>query len=192
MAGTPLLDQLRNGDRRSIGRANAVARQVLRTPRRLPELAAGLWHPDPLIRMRAGDALEKVSQARPGWLIPLRVELLKLAQSTEEQEARWHLAQILPRLRLRRVQRMALVTLLRRYGQDRSAIVRVSALQALAEVAAGDSALWQAVRRQLEGALKQGSAAERARARRLLGASAAQPAHAADGGPRLVAATTAG
>jgi len=98
---TPLLDQLRGGDRRSIGRPNAVAQEVVGSPRRFPELVAGLWHPDALVRMRAGDALEKVSRHHPGWLWPLRGDLLGLARIVEEHEARWHLAQILPRLGLR-------------------------------------------------------------------------------------------
>jgi hypothetical protein len=56
-----LLGMLRQGDRRSIGKADEVVALVLRQPRHLPVLAAGLWHPDPLVRMRAADALEKVS-----------------------------------------------------------------------------------------------------------------------------------
>ena len=162
---TPLLDQLRKGDRRSIGRANAVARAVLRSPQRFPELVAGLWHPDALVRMRAGDALEKVSRQQPGWLWPLRSDLLGLAKTAEEQEARWHLAQILPRLGLRGAQRAALVALLRRYLKDRSAIVRVSALQGVADLAAFDSALRPLVRRHLRRLLAAGSPAEQARAR---------------------------
>jgi len=52
-----LLEKLRQGERRCIGRAGEVARAVLRQPQRVPELAAGLWHPDVLVRMRASDAL---------------------------------------------------------------------------------------------------------------------------------------
>ena len=64
MTSYAVLDRLRGGDWRSIGRANAVARAVLRRPGTLPELAAGLWHADPVIRVRAADALEKVSRAQ--------------------------------------------------------------------------------------------------------------------------------
>ena len=173
MAATSLLDKLRKGDRRSIGRADAVAREVLRRPNRLPELLAGLRHADPLIRMRAGDALEKVSRQEPRWFWPVRCELLDLAGTTKEQEARWHLAQTLPRLGFRGTQRAALVSVLRHYLKDPSTIVRVSALQALWELASGDPVLKGSVRRQLRRALKQGTAAERARARKLLAASAA-------------------
>jgi len=169
---TPLLDQLRGGDRRSIGRANAVVQDVLRSPRRLPELAAGLWHPDAVVRIRTGDALEKVSRQQPRWFWPLRQDLLCLAQRGVEQETRWHLAQMLPRLGLRGAQRGALVRLLRRYRKDPSAIVRVSAMQGLVEVARADPALRPVVRRELRRVLKEGSPAERARARKLLTAGA--------------------
>jgi hypothetical protein len=168
-----LLDQLRTGDRRSIGRADAVAGAVLLHPRRLPELAAGLWHPNGLVRMRSSDALEKVSRVRPEWLRPIRADLLALAARTAEQELRWHLAQLLPRLGLSRPQRQRLVSLLRKYLRDRSAIVRVSALQALVELMRIDQALRPWVRRRLRRALARGTAAERARARKLLATSAA-------------------
>jgi hypothetical protein len=180
MARTPLLDQLRGGDRRSIGRANAVMQEVLSAPTRFPELVAGFWHPTTVVRVRAGDALEKLSRRRPHWFWPLRGDLLALAATTAEQEARWHLAQILPRLKLRRVQRTALAGLLQRYLRDRSAIVRVSALQGLADLAVADPDLRPLVRREVRRALVKGSAAERARARKLLATSAAYSAHAAD------------
>jgi len=166
-----LLDQLREGDWRSIGRADAVASAVLRRPPRLPELAAGLWHPDRLVRMRSSDALEKVSRVRPEWLHPLRGELLALAAATGEQELRWHLAQLLPRLGLSRAERRRLVSLLRGYLRDRSTIVRVSALQALVELMGTDRALRPLVRRRLRRALTSGTPAERARARKLLATS---------------------
>jgi hypothetical protein len=142
--------------------------EVLKVPTRFPELVAGFWHPATVVRVRAADALEKLSRHRPRWFWPLRGDLLALAATTEEQEARWHLAQILPRLKLRRVQRTALAGLLQRWLRDRSAIVRVSALQGLADLAVADPALRPLVRREVRRALKKGSAAERARARKLL------------------------
>jgi HEAT repeat protein len=146
---------------------------VLGRPGYLPELAAGLWHPEPLVRMRAGDALEKVSRQRPEWLRPIGQDLLDLAATTDEQELQWHLAQLLPRVGLSVRQRQALVPVLRRYLQVPSAIVRVSALQALVELMGTDSKLRPFVRRQLRRALTEGTAAERARARKLLAAGAA-------------------
>jgi len=168
-----LRGMLRYGDRRSIGRSDEVASAVLRRPADVPELAAGLWHPDALVRTRAGDALEKVSRQQPQWLRPIGSDLLALAEATAEQELQWHLAQLLPRVGLRSRQRRRLVAVLRRYLRAASAIVRVSALQALVELTATDQSLRPLVRRQLSRALAEGSPAERARARKLLAAGAA-------------------
>lgn len=163
-----LIPMLRHGDRRSIGQANEVASLVLRRPARLPELAAGLWHPDPLVRMRAGDALEKVSRRQAEWLRPIGADLLGLAAETGEQELQWHLAQILPRVGLKLRHRQALVAVLRRYLHAPSVIVRVSALQALVELSATDRNLIPMVRGLVRRALVDGAPAERARARKLL------------------------
>jgi hypothetical protein len=143
------LDKLRHGDRRSIGRAGEVVRMVLKQPKWLLELVAGLWHPDTLVRMRAGDALEKVSRKRPEWVRPMRRELLNLAALTQEQGLRWHLAQLLPRLGLGQGDQRLYAAVLRRYLRDPSAIVRVSAMQGLADLAATDPSLCPLVRRQL-------------------------------------------
>ena len=117
--------------------------------------------------------MEKVSRQRPEWLRPIGQDLLDLAATTEEQELQWHLAQLLPRIGLSVRQRRALVPVLRRYLQAPSAIVRVSALQALVELMGTDSKPRPLVRRQLRRALMEGSSAERARARKLLAAGAA-------------------
>ena len=50
-----LLDQLRGGDRRSIGQSNHVAALVARHPACFAELVRGLHHPDPVVRMRAAE-----------------------------------------------------------------------------------------------------------------------------------------
>ncbi len=95
-----LLDRLQGGDRRSIGRVAEVVAEVLSNPDRFGELIAGMQHPDPVVRMRAADAAEKVSADHPDYLSRYKDELLhQIAQSTQ-QEVRWHVAQMLPRLAL--------------------------------------------------------------------------------------------
>src|ERR1700729_3699067 len=91
---------LKGRDRRSIGNSNRVAELVLRQPDRLPELIECCWDADSVVRMRAADAAEKVSAKRPELLAPFKSELLALADETEQAELRWHLAQMIPRLRL--------------------------------------------------------------------------------------------
>ena len=89
---------LRGGDRRSIGRSNEVVKLVLRAPRRFAELIQCLWSDDPIVRMRAADATEKVSAIKPELLPPYKAELLGLLAETDQIELRWHLAQMVPRL----------------------------------------------------------------------------------------------
>ncbi len=64
----PILGKLQGGDRRSIGRSDEVVAQVLADPALLAPLAEGLLADDPLVRMRAADALEKVTAQHPDWL----------------------------------------------------------------------------------------------------------------------------
>ena len=83
-----------------IGRSEEVAAMVSKDPRLFSELMAGLWSTDPLIRMRAADAAEKVTRNRGELLQPYKEELLGLMVETEQQELRWHLAAMVPRLQL--------------------------------------------------------------------------------------------
>jgi hypothetical protein len=132
---------LEGSDRRSIGRANEVARMVLKEPRRFRELIACLWHDDPIIRMRAADAAEKVSVQKPRLLDRHKPELLGLLAEAEQIELRWHLAAMIPRLRLTPAERHRAAVALHRYLEDRSSIVKTFALQALTDLAQNDVAM---------------------------------------------------
>src|SRR5437016_4796035 len=85
-----ILSLLKGGDRRSIGRSDQTARMVLNNPRLFPNLISGLWHDDPLVRMRATDATEKVTRKLPELLAPHKKELLGLMAEADEPELRWH------------------------------------------------------------------------------------------------------
>ena len=56
---TGILARLKGGDRRSIGKADQVTRQVAKNPKLFPELISGFLDPDPLIRMRCAEAVKK-------------------------------------------------------------------------------------------------------------------------------------
>ena len=56
-----LLTKLSGGDRRSIGRADEVATEVVAVPELFPALMEAVEHPDEIVRMRASDAVEKVT-----------------------------------------------------------------------------------------------------------------------------------
>jgi HEAT repeat protein len=168
LSSKELLNNLTGGDRRSIGQSDEVAALVLGRPALFPRLMQGLWSSDPLIRMRAADAAEKVSSRRPDLLRPFKAKLLCLLDEATQQEVRWHLAQMIPRLRLSKKDRLRAASAFRLYLSDRSSIVKTSALQALADLAHTDDELMPEVKDLLTAVTKVGTAAMRARGRKLL------------------------
>jgi len=163
-----ILTLLEGGDRRSIGRSDQVVAMVSKNPRLFPNLIAGLWSEDPLVRMRAADAAEKVTRNHPELLQSYKNELLGLMAEANEQELRWHLAAVVPRLHLNAKERQQATSLLTRYLEDRSSIVKTSALQALADFATQDLSLRPAVMETLRQAIRNGTPAMKARSRKLL------------------------
>jgi hypothetical protein len=159
---------LEGGDRRTIGRADQVAAFVAKSLRLFPKLIAGLWSADPLIRMRAAAAAEKVTRKHPELLTPFKKELLGLMTEATEQEMRWHLPAMVPRLPLSAAERELAITSLNGYLEDRSSIVKTFALQGLADLAQDDSSIRPMVVETLREATRNGTPAMKARGRKLL------------------------
>jgi hypothetical protein len=163
-----LKDWLEGTDRQSIGRADEVAALVLREPRRFRELIGLLWSVDPVARMRAADAVEKISSQKSGLLKPFKAELLELLLEAEQKELRWHLAQMIPRLPLTKSERQRAADGLRRYLGDTSSIVKTFTLEAITELGQADPSLLLEIRDIPEAAARAETPAMRARARKLL------------------------
>jgi hypothetical protein len=168
MSRQHLKDLLRGDDRRSIGKSNQVAKLILAEPKRFTELIQCLWDEDSRVRMRAADAAEKITVTRPELLHPHKQELLGLLAEAEQIELRWHLALMVPRLELSARERESAAATLQRYLEDRSSIVKTCAMQGLADLARQDASLQDTVKRILEESLRRGTAAMKARARKLL------------------------
>jgi hypothetical protein len=164
----PILEKLKGGDRRSIGRANEVVRQVLRNPTLLGELFKGMRSGDPLVRMRAADAAEKVTARRPDLLQRYKRSLLHTIANIDQQEVRWHVAQMIPRLNLTPTERVRAVGILFAYLSLKSKIVRTFALQALVSLSYNDSDLRRRVIKILRDVIETGSPALKARGKKLL------------------------
>jgi hypothetical protein len=163
-----ILPLLKGGDRRTLGRADLVAAMVSREPDLFPELILGLWSPDPLVRMRAADAVEKITRKNHKFLQSYKKELLGLMMETEQQEVRWHLAVMVPRLVLTAKERQLAITSLESYLEDRSSIVKTFALQGLADLAQDDASIQPRVMEILRAATRNGTPAMKARSRKLL------------------------
>jgi HEAT repeat protein len=170
-----LLDLLAGPDRRRIGGSPLVVRRVLQDPRLLPALVRGLSVSDPLIRMRAADALEKLAHHRPDLLRRYRSRFLQVAQTSDHAEVQWHMAQLLPGLRLTKVQRDRARRVFRRYLRARSSIVQAMALDALVRLASDTRAGQARTGRLLDAAMRSPRPAVRARARRLRATRARLP-----------------
>jgi hypothetical protein len=163
-----ILTLLSGGDRRTIGRSNQVVAMVSNDPKLFPGLIAGLWSADQVVRMRAADATEKVTRRHRELLRPYKKELLGLMVEAEQQALRWHLAAIVPRLMLNTRERQAAMLSLTSYLTDRSSIVKTFVLQGLADLTPGDLSIRSRVIEILREATRTGTAAMKARSRKLL------------------------
>jgi len=92
---TELLDHLGGGDLHSIGRSNEVVMYVGQDEAKFDELIHGMFHNNPLIRMRSADAAEKVSRQFPNLLHKHRNLILGSLSSLKQQEVKWHIASML-------------------------------------------------------------------------------------------------
>jgi hypothetical protein len=168
MSREQLKELLSGGDRRSLGRSREAEKIVLRQPQRFAELIRCMWSDNPIVRMRAADATEKVTVTRPELLRPHKQEMLGLLAEAEQIELRWHLALMVPRLELSGRERERAAAALQRYLEDRSSIVKTCAMQGLADLGRQDASLRDTAKRMLEESLRTGTAAMKARARKLL------------------------
>ena len=163
-----ILQMLEGGDRRSVGRAAEVAELVRADPALVGALFAGMEGGDPLVRMRAADALEKATSSRPELLAGYAERLLSLMATQPQQEVAWHLAQLAGRLELTEAQQALLFELLESYLSHKSRIVRVHALEALTELAELNEKWLPPVWKLVNAGLESESPAVRARSRKLV------------------------
>ena len=163
-----VLKKLEGGDRRSVGRVDEVVADVLNDPTLFKVVFDGMLGDDPLIRMRCADAVEKITVQRPEYLQPHKDSLLSQVAKVEQQEVRWHVAQMLPRLELDAGERTIAVRTLLGYLDDESKIVKTFSMQALADFAELDDRFRAQVIGLLDELTSTGSPAMKSRGRKLL------------------------
>lgn len=163
-----ILKKLVEGDLRSIGRSEEVVAEVLACPDLFDDLFAGLKSEIPGVRMRAADAIEKVTVRQPELLHPYRAVILNELMVIPQQEVRWHICQIIPRLALSAEERKQAAATLETYLLDKSRIVRTFALQSLADLAFEDEELAVHVRKVLEAQVGCGIPSVESRSKKLL------------------------
>lgn len=90
---------LTGGHPNSLGRTEEVVAVVLADQARLEELFATMTSEDEVVRLRVGDALEKVCREQPGWFLGHIDRLLSDLGEINQPSVQWHVAQMMQRLR---------------------------------------------------------------------------------------------
>lgn len=168
MGTTTITALLSGGDRRSIGASEEVVSLVMRHTERFGELFDAMIHEDPIVRMRAADAAEKLARVRPDLLTPFRARLIDEVGQIDQHEVRWHVAQMLSHVRLTVKERSRAIALLEKYLREKSVIVVVEALQTLVDFAKSDEGLRKRVTPIVRRMATSGTPAMRSRAAKLL------------------------
>ena len=136
---TLILDKLKGGDLRSIGISDKIIKLILKDPKIFGDVFVGMKHADPLVRMRSADIIEKVSKEKPEYLQPFKSKLINEISKIEQQEVRWHVAQMFSYIRIDKKERDKIIKILLSYIEtDKSRIVKTFALQTLADFAERD------------------------------------------------------
>lgn len=170
VSAAAMISLLRGGDLRSIGRVTEVVALAGDDPTAFDALFAAMFRDEPVVQLRAADAVEKISRMHPHLLQPHKAVLLGELPPGLRQEVYWHIPLLLPRLSLTDAEReragAQIVDILHR--GSRSRILVVNCLQGLADLSMQSD--WRreeaaaAVREQMEN----GSPAVQARGRKLL------------------------
>ncbi len=90
---------LTGGHSNCLGRTEEVVAIVLADQARLEELFATMTSEDEVVRLRVGDALEKVCREQPGWFLPHVDRLLGDLGEIGQPSVQWHVAQMMQHLR---------------------------------------------------------------------------------------------
>ena len=164
-----LLLKLKSGDLRSIGKADEVVQDILNDPSLFKEVFEGMLNKDPVIRMRSADAIEKVSAKRPEYLRPFKSKLINQISKIEQQEVRWHVAQMFSYIKINKTERDKIIKILLSYiVTDESKIVKTFSMQTLADLAEKDEQIKPKIINLIKGMIKNGSPAIISRGKKLL------------------------
>ena len=118
--------------------------------------------------MRSADAVEKITAKHPEYLQPYKKKLIQQVARIDQQEVRWHVAQMFPRLELSKEEQAVVVEIFLDYLNDESKIVKTFSMQALADFAERDASLRFKVIKLLEELTRTGSPAMKSRGQKLL------------------------
>jgi HEAT repeat protein len=161
---------LSGGDLRSIGEVNQIVEAVLNNLKLFDELFKCLYSIDSVVRMRAADAIEKVTVLHPELLQKYKTKLIRDISIIEQQEVQWHFAQIIVRVNLTNKEVEQVVGILQKNLESTSSnIVKTFSIQAIYDLSLIHIDIQEVVREVLIRYKNDKSAAVRSRVKKLLG-----------------------
>lgn len=164
-----ILEKLKGGDLRSIGKADEVVIDVLKNPSLFKDVFEGMLNENPLIRMRSADVTEKVSKKHPEYLQPFKHRLINEVSNEKQKEVRWHVAQMFSYIEISKKERDQIMDILLTYTSDeKSKIVKTFSMQTLANFAKRDTSIKPRILEFIEEIMKKGSPAVKSRGKKLI------------------------
>ncbi len=163
-----IIERLRGGDLRSIGKANEIVQEVKNNPVLFDTVFNGLSNDEPVVRMRAADVIEKVTRDKPELLTDYTSKVISILKVADQQEVCWHMAQIAPRLNYTSLEENRIIEILKAYLMHKSKIVRVSAMESLAVIAENNNDIMSEVIDIIKVQIQDGGPAVQSRGRKLL------------------------
>ncbi len=135
---------LSGGDLRSIGKSDSVVLKI-QNQNDFDELFKCMFHKDRIVVMRAADTIEKITINNPTYLTKHKKKILELCNTAIDKELKWHLALLIPRLHLDRMELGKTWNTLTHWAEDKreSRIVRVNSIQGLFELSKQEKSLTQ-------------------------------------------------
>ena len=143
-AASPFAEMLTGGHPNSLGRTVEVVEAALAEPDRLDALFACYQSDDPVVRLRASNALKRIEKAAPDLMIPYIDRLLTEVAAVDQPSARWTVAQLFGRMAkaMTPAQRREAEALLKRnLEEEPDWIVQNTTMDTLAGWAKSDEAL---------------------------------------------------
>ena len=165
-AGLTLVRRVDEG-RWGLVRARAVAREVEGSRSALSALVTVMFGAEVEIRKRAADVARRITErsAEPLWKYAEEMAGLLAEAPIEESRTRWHLGLVTARVAHTREQRLRAGRLMELLAADESNVVRCSAIEGISLLACVEASLIGVAEAMIERALREGTPAERSRAR---------------------------
>ena len=163
---TDILKKLEGGDPRSMGQVFLVVEEVEANPALLDEIFKGAASPNPLVKMRAAQVINRVASQRPDYLESYNNRFIEVLAQAGERQYRRNLIMLLPHLKLNEAEKVKISAILGGFLRDKTVTIVIAALEAMVELAGDDPEKQVKLLPIVDELARTGSPAIRVRARR--------------------------